>query len=406
MIFAVGLTALYLMGLAVSGLDPLMGQTVFALGQAGLALVLLAVPATRRAMLNAAIAFWPAGLAFIGLVGLTAWQAGLVGSGAAEPFNAYAARSEVWSLAALPFGALAVAGIAGAVGRRPLHNALLLGVLVFAVLDVAEKLQSSGDRPFLATAGETGAVYALLAILAAFVAFDEARSGPPGVGAQLSRRVVLPAAAFLSAVLGLALSGSLLTLAALAAGLAALSLGFSPRDWRRPIGFALLGMTIFFAFGAAATGLAMGAAEDPLGFTGVEQCILTGLKGATGLGAGVDGGVLQAWPVQAGPTGAALLVAVAALICVRLALAVDRRRTPSRGFALALGVLAAIVFAGPGGTGAAATVTLALLLGLAFSYSDRLRAKAQQSARGESPLALEGLDREPDLAGEPIADAP
>jgi hypothetical protein len=114
------------------------------------------------------------------------------------------------------------------------------------------------------------------------------------------------------------------------------------------------------------------------------------MKGPTGLGAEVDGGVLQIWPVQAGPLGAGALGASFLLALGLLFRASDRRLRPSRGGALALGALLTVAFAGVGGATAAASATLALILGMAGSYSDRLRQQANLQRRTDAPAQPAG----------------
>jgi hypothetical protein len=395
--FAITLAGLHAMALAVAGIDPTTSQAVFAIEQAGLALTIIVIPSFRHAALDCLTRFWPCALAFGAVLVLTANDAGLLG-GRAIALRPFEGRSEVADLAALFLGGGAAAGVAAAVGRRAVHDALLVAGLLFAAFDAIQKFQNGPDHPFLSTPGQTAAVYALFGLLAAFVAYDELRSRSNGDAVHrrppLVQRLLLPCVALAGALIGLVFSQAPGVGGALAAGLALCAAALAARDLRRTIGMALGAGAIALAVLAAALLFAFGAPADRFGFTGFADAIETGLKGATGLGGGAEGGLLQTWPVEAGLVGSGILVAALSVFLGLLAFQRDRKRRPSRGLALGCGALATAALAGPSGGAPAVTATLALLLGLAATYADHLRPEARTLR----------VEREPESADAPIED--
>jgi hypothetical protein len=395
MVFAIIFAGLHLMALAVAVADPVAGQSVFGLSQACLAIAALVYGPTRRAALAILGRYWLAALAFGGVVATTAWQAGIFGAthGALNPF---AAQTEVWSLAALFLAFLAVAAGAGASGRRPFFEAFLVVCLGFAALDIGRKLQAGPDQILLATAQQTAEIYALAALFSAFAAYDAVRSPPRDrASTRVSMRLALPGAALGASVLGLVLCNMPLTLGATFAGLGAMAIALGLREWPQKLtivnvlvglGSIALSIVLFSIFGDAA---------DPFGMTAVRESVQTGLKGAYGLGSGSEGGPALTWLVETGVWGAGAVALAGLAFAGRLAFSKDRRRIPSRGFALALAALIASLLTGPAGISAAGAATLAITLGLAASYADLLR-QTQTAAKSKRSVPAKAADAGPD----------
>jgi hypothetical protein len=277
----------------------------------------------------------------------------------------------------------ATAGLGGVVGRRPLHNTLLIAGLVFTAFDAIGKLQFGPEHGILSKPAEAAVVYGLFALLAVFVAYDELTS-PQSGPAPLVKRILLPGMTFLATMIGFLLAQAAGVSPALALGFGIMVLALALRVLPEPIGFAMAGAGVASMAGAAGLALTYAVPTDPFGLTGFNDSLLTALKGAAGLGSDVEGGMLQAWPVEAGVYGAGAMAAAVLLLIGRLALSADRRKTPSRGLALAGGAAALTAFAGGGGAGPAACATLAVFVGLSCAYSDRLRVGAKRSARRSS----------------------
>lgn len=393
MLFAPLLASLHVIALAVIALDPVLGRNVFTLEQTALGATVLAWTPARRAMITALGHYWPAAIAFAAATGLAAWQAGLLGT-PSTAFNPFAARAEIWNLIALFFAMAATAGIAGAVGRRPIHNALLAATLVLVALDAVGKLQYGPEHPLLQNASESAAVYGLLALLAVFVAHDELTT--PQSGRSNAKRLVLPGMAFAAAIAGFLMSRAPEVSPALAAGIGLTVLVLSLRNMPSPLGFLLAAAGVLGIGGAVSLALSYSPAADPFGVVGFNDSLLTALKGASGLGSNIEGGMLQSWPVEAGIYGATAMAAATLLTFMRLAFSADRRRTPSRGLSLAMGAATLTALAGSGG-GATACATLALLVGLSCAYADRLRfgVYRQSSRRVTSAMGFDNGSARP-----------
>jgi hypothetical protein len=260
---------------------------------------------------------------------------------------------------------------------------LLIAGLMFTTFDAIGKLQYGADHPALGVPGEAAVVYALFAVLAVFVLHDEVTSPQQhATPAQLGKRLILPGVVLLATLMGFLLSRTPLVGAALAGGIGLTVIMVSFRAMPRPIGFALGGVGLAALGGAALLTIGFADPADPFGVTGFEQSLDTAIKGAAGLGAGVEGGMLQTWPVEAGLYGAGAMGLALLAVLIRLALSADRRRSPSRGLALAAAGLATAAFAGAAGSGPAAVGTLALILGLSCTYADRLRQAARRRNSG------------------------
>ncbi|MGE3303905.1 MAG: hypothetical protein AB7M12_12435 [Hyphomonadaceae bacterium] len=391
MSFAIALAGLHLAVLALAGFDPGAAPAAFALSQGAFALAALALPDARRALLDTVITFWPGIVLFVAVIAIAAWHAGLLGA-SGDAFKPFEARRETLSLIGLLLGGLAAAAAAGAAGRRAVQETLLISSLVFAVLDIAHRFQAGPDHPLLAAPGQAAAVYGLFTVLAAFTAFDELRSRADSAG-MLRRgpplqRAMLPGAALAACITGAALSGAPVTAAATATGIAVLFACLALRD-RGPIVMFLSGAAALALAAAVVLVLAFATTSDRFGWAEFQMGIATALKGAAGLGSGAAGGPLQTWPVEVGALGAGALALAALAWAVRLGLASDRRRAPSRGLGLGLGCLTLVAFAGPTGTNDAVAATLALLCGLASSYADRLRRDPQRRRAAPAPAAPE-----------------
>jgi hypothetical protein len=282
----------------------------------------------------------------------------------------------------------ATAGAAGAVGRRPLHNALLAATLVFVALDAVGKLQFGPEHPLLQHANESAAVYGLLALLALFVLHDELTTRQTA-SRPSSKRLLLPGVALCAALAGFLMSRTPEVSPALVGGMGVTLLLLSLRSLPSPLGFLLAAAGILGLAASVGLALSYAASTDPFGVASFNDSLLTAVKGASGLGSEVDGGMLQSWPVEAGVFGAAAMAAAVLLTLMRLGFSADRRRSPSRGVALAAGATTLAVFAGSGGAGPTVCATLAVLIGLSCAYADRLRPGARrQGSRRASPTAM------------------
>jgi hypothetical protein len=178
------------------------------------------------------------------------------------------------------------------------------------------------------------------------------------------------------------------------AGLGAMALALALREWPQKLMFVNL-LTGVAAIGAAILMFAVfGEPSDPFGMTAAQDSLLTGMKGAYGLGSGADGGPALSWLVEAGIWGAGALALAGLVFVGRLLVSKDRRKAPSRGLALGLAALTAGLLAGPAGISAAGAATLAIMIGLAASYADPLR----QSQRAAKAAKKASRQAEPDEA--------
>ena len=339
MIFVAAIVALHVAVFAWRAVDEDAGAAALPLVECMLALIGLMIPRVRRGMVDAVIRYWPAVLALAALIALTF-------RGPAHPLSLdpHLARGEAWRLIGFLMGALSAIGGALATGRRQTRNALLAGAIALGALAVISQMQ--GQRPLFAASGEATLMFALLSILSANAGIDAlAARGGQTVDGRTTRaqRLLLPLLAFLASMTGLALTAAPASIAAFSLAIAALLGALMMRERRRGAGALLLGAVgaLSLAGGAVLLYLAYRAGDrvlPPLTIT---------------IGAGV---MLAGW----------------ATFLVSLGTAADRRKRPSRGFAVALACGALCLFASASIGAPAAFATLALLVGLAGAQTDDL----------------------------------
>ena len=409
--FLVAVALVTFFGCAIGGLDRDAARAMTAVAQGALALAAIAAPRTRTAVFDWLKRFaTPAGL-YAALLMQAAIMSGAFYFGAAD--TPYRAEQALVGLAGLGLFFVAVAGTTTAVGRNRMLGALLWIPLALAALTIIDRLDGRGDffglvvpsadnrvsGPF-ADPNEAATVFALFAVLAAFAAMDELTRRPTqGAGPlpALARRLFLPAASVVASLNMLTLSGSR---AGIAAGVAGLAVYFFIA-WRRgqkgragpriaPIvagSVAVLALLVAVTSGAGALHRYAATSSDVKYYASMTKAAVGawadkpvfghGLGAYDLLPAGADGAPFDAlrWLAEAGLVGSALLAAALGTLLWRLWRADDHGRKPSRGFALAAGLLtvalvhgaATAAMASPAGAG-----VLAALLGVATAYIDPL----------------------------------
>ena len=337
MIYVAALVALHVAVFAWRAVDDGVGAAALPVVQGALALVGVAIPSVRRAMSEAALRYWPSALATLALAALM-----LAG---AHGFDVRAAPAMTWRLLGLLMAALASAGGAIAAGRRQSRNAILAGAIVLGALAVIEHLQSA--RALFTNAGEANSLFALLCVLAIYTAIEQlsARGAPAPMERRTTRaqRVLLPSAALLACLIGLAMTPSPAGLASFAIAVGAMAAALLARERRRGAGAVLLAALAF------------------LGLGGGGALIVIASRGGERLG-----------PVLTLNAAAALIALAWAALLISLATAPDRRRRPSRGLALALACLAILALGGAAAAAPAPFAVMALILGLAAAQVDEL----------------------------------
>jgi O-antigen ligase len=338
----------------------------------------------------------------------------------------YRTEQAMVALAGVGLFFLAATGGATAAGRNRMTAALLWVPLALAILTLLDWFDGRGDffgfvgvnadnrvsGPF-ADPNESATTFALFAVFAAFAIVDELTRQPTAQAAEvapptLARRLALPAAALVASLNMLVLSGSR---AGIAAGIAGLAVYFA-LAWRRglkgrsgprivPLAAAAVGgvsLVVAAASGAGALRRFVGAPTDADYYAGMTQAATAAWQARPvfghGLGAydvipaAADGAPFDAlrWLAETGVFGAALLLGMLGLFLWGLWRANDHARRPSRGVALASGLLAIALVHGAATSALAApapAAVLAALLGVAAAYIDPLGAsmKVKASAR-------------------------
>jgi O-antigen ligase len=303
--------------------------------------------------------------------------------------------------------------------------ALLWAPLALAVLTVLDWFDGRGDffglvaptadNRLAASVGspnEAATAFALFAVFAAFAAVDELtrRPGADGVGPAetLTRRLFLPTASFIASFNMLVLTGSR---AGIAAGVAGLAVFFFIA-WRRgqrgragprivPIAagvVAVLAVLTAATSGVGAIRRYVSAPGDPGYYASMTQAATAawrekpvfghGLGAYDVLPAGAEGAPFDSlrWLAEAGLFGAGLLAAALGLFLWVLWRAEDHGRRPTRGFALASGLLTVAIAHGAATSAMAApgpASVFAALLGVAAVYIDPpgSRLKVRETSR-------------------------
>jgi O-antigen ligase len=420
--FLVAVAAVTFFGCVVAGLDRDAARAMIASAHGALALAAVAYPRTRAATFDFLKRFaWPAGI-FAMLIVQAAIMSGAFGFGAADA--PYRAEQAMAGLAGLAFAFAGVAGATGAMGRNRLTAAVLWVPLALAVLTVMDWFDGRGDffglvapdangrvAASFASPNEAATAFALFAVFAAFAAVDELTrrtASDVGPAETLARRLLLPAASFLASFNLLALSGSR---AGIAAGVAGLAVFFFIA-WRRgqrgragprivPIAAAVVaGLALVTAItsGVGAIRRYVAAPGDPHYYASMTEAAMSawrqkplfghGLGAYDLLPAGADGAPFDSlrWLAEAGVFGAALLLSAIGMFVWQLWRAEDHGRRPSRGFALAAGLLTVAITHGAATSAMAApgpASVFAVLLGVAAAYIDPIGAtvRVRPSAR-------------------------
>lgn len=420
--FLVAVALVTFFGCAIGGLDRDAARAMTAVAQGALALAAIALPRTRTAVFDWLKRFaTPSGL-YAGLLMQAAIMSGAFYFGAAD--TPYRAEQALVGLAGLGIFFVSVAGATTAVGRNRMLAALLWVPLALAMLTIVDRFDGRGDFFGLVTPAadnrvsgpfgdpnEAATVFALFAVFGAFAAMDEltrrpAQGAPPLPA--LARRLFLPAASVVASLNMLALSGSRAGIAAGVAGLAA----YLFIAWRRgqkgragpriaPIvagSVAVLALLVAITSGGGAMRRYAAASSDVKYYASMTKAAVGawvdkpvfghGLGAYDLLPASADGAPfdLLRWLAEAGLVGTTLLAAALGTLLWALWRADDHGRKPSRGFALAAGLLVTALTHGAATAAMgspAASAVLATLLAVATAYVDPLGAamKVKATAR-------------------------
>jgi hypothetical protein len=379
------LAAAPFLALAPTGL----GEPAAAVCISGFALAALAIDRPRAAMDDLLATFAAPISLFTLYLTFSALQAGLLGAPAFAA-NAGQAQSETADLAALGLAALMAAALSRVNGFRLVTAGTLAGGVIFGL---ANALLLAANRTDVAEHLAAGTVLGVLAIFAAFALADElsrrGRSTDRRPLAPLPQRLILPSAALIISLQQTAATAPAPVWMGTLAGIGAVGAIWAIRERRggRPLfrltalacagGIAaltaVLGMRIAFGppeplTGAAAnlaSPLAAIAEAGPFGF-GLGMANLAAPFGQAPLLAGL------AW--DSGALGTGLIVLAIAALVFMLDRREDRGRTPSRGLALAAGLIAFLLATGLS-FNALATPAAGLLIavgfGIAASLTDR-----------------------------------
>ena len=398
------------LGCAMAGMDRDLVRGILAALEGALAIGAMAWPRSRTAIFETLKRFSRPAAAFSTLLLLAAVMSGSLFFGAAR--DPWRAEQALVGLAGVGFFFAVAAGAATAGSRNRLAQALLVTPLVLALLIILDRFDGQLDffgltqapeenrlaGPF-ATPNEAATAFALFAILAAFAVVDELTRQPVSRGTlpppALTQRLFLPGAALVASLNLLALTGSRAGIAAGAAGLAvylviAWQRGLKGRSGPRMVpiaGGVIVLVALFVAFtsgvGAFKRYVASDAATPP--FTAMttsaidawrEHPLLGHGLGAYDLipagGAGASNDLVR-WLAEGGIIGFGLMLAALGGLLFQLWRAKDHGRRPTRGFALAAGLMTVAFVHGlvqPALASPAVGAVFAALLGLAASYVD------------------------------------
>jgi O-antigen ligase len=396
---------------ALGGLDRDAARALTASAHGLVMLGAVALPRSRQAIFELLKRFsLPAGL-FAALIMLGAIMSGAFFIGAAD--TPYRAEQAMVALAGVGFFFLASASASTAAGRNRMVNVLLWVPLAIALMTLLDWFDGRGDffglvapnaenrvaGPF-ATPNEAATVFALFVVFAAFAAVDELTRMPQQGGPApptLTRRLFLPTASLVASLNMLVLTGSRAGIAAGVAGLAA----YFFLAWRRgqkgragprivPLAAGVVGLialVVAATSGAGALRRYAGAPGDRDYYVGMSKAAMDawaqkpvfghGLGSYDVIPAGEDGAPFDLLRLLAegGIVGVALLLGGLGVLLWRLWRADDHGRKPSRGFALAAGLLTVAVVHGAATaalSAPAAASVLAALMGVAVAYIDPL----------------------------------
>jgi len=398
------------LGCALAGMERDLSRGAIAALQGAVAIAAIAMPRSRRAIFDALKRFSrPAG-AYCALLMLAAVMSGAFFVGAAD--DPWRAEQALVGLAGAGFLFAASTGAATAGGRNRMIAALLFAPIALTLLIILDRFDGQLDffglssvapdnrlaGPF-ASPNEAATVFALFAILAAFAIVDELTRRPAPRGTlpppALAQRLFVPATAFVACLNLLALTGSRAGIAAGVAGLAiyfaiAWLRGLKGRSGPRlvPIAAAAVSViAIFVTFTSGAGAIKRYAVADtsPQPYSIMTAAALDAWKQAPlfghGLGAydllpagdaGASNDIVR-WLAEAGLVGAGLALITLLGLLFLLWQAKDHGRRPTRGFALAAGLIAAVLIQGLAQevlSSPAVGAVFAALLGLAAAYID------------------------------------
>lgn len=398
------------LGCAMAGMDRDLSRGVLAGLQGLIAVVAIAMPRTRTAIFEALKRFSRPAAAYCALLMLASVMSGAFFIGAAD--DPWRAEQALVGLAGAGFFFVAATGAATAAGRNRMISALLVPPVALTVLIILDRFDGQLDffglsqvaadnrlaGPF-ATPNEAATVFALFAILAAFAIVDELTRRPAPRGTlpppALAQRLFLPVTAFVASLNLLALTGSRAGIAAGVGGLAiyfaiAWLRGLKGRSGPRlvPIAAGAVSLiALFVAFTSGAGALKRYAVADASAqpYSAMTTAALDAWKQAPlfghGLGAydllpagdaGASNDIVR-WLAEAGVVGTGLALATLLIFLFQLWRAKDHGRRPTRGFALAAGLMAAIFIQGLAQqvlSSPAVGAVFAALLGLAAAYLD------------------------------------
>lgn len=411
------------LGCAMAGMDRDFMRGALAALQGAVAMAAIAWPRSRTAVFETLKRFSRPAAAFCALLMLAAVMSGAFFIGAAR--DPWRAEQALVAIAGAGFFFTAAAGAAITGSRNRMLSALLVAPIALALLIVLDRFDGQLDffglapaptdnrlaGPF-ATPNEAATVFALFVILSAFAIIDELTRRPQQQTAlpppALAQRLFLPGTAFVASLNMLALTGSRAGIAAAAAGLAVLFV----LAWQRglkgrsgplmvPIaGGVVAAVSLFVAFtsGADAVKRIVGGEAATPPFNAMTQSALHAWREhplfGHGLGAydlipagstGASNDIVR-WLAEAGLVGLGLALAAIGGLLFQLWRAKDHGRRPTRGFALAAGLVTVTVVHGlahPALANPASGAVLAALLGLATAYLDpaATAAKIKPTAR-------------------------
>jgi hypothetical protein len=442
MVLVLAVAAVGFVTLLLAGANPQAGGPFQAAAHAGLALFALSMSSSRDSVIETLRRYFPAVAAFLALIGYGLVSAGVFGPG--PSLDRFRTETQVLVLLGLGLAFLTTAAAARSAGRRALTMALMAlapTILVLGLVDradgitdffgfVPEGAAATGFSASFPNPQTAAAALGLLCVAAAFEWADSIQRRAQQDGERTAQRMAMAALALLSTLAGLWLSQASEAILAAGAGLLAMAAVMLVRGWKRSarqgllvslgaLALVLFGMGLATNGGAGLAGFKTFNADSPAlaAASGAATTAWESRPMGYGLGAGelapqppiarADGAArvrgwttdAHLWMVEGGLTGAALMALTVLGFLGLTFLATDRSRRPSRGAALALGLLITAglnALASPALATPAVAGLLAILLGLAASLTDALadtRSAAPWWRPGAAPAEkLEGAD--------------
>lgn len=398
------------LGCVIAGMEPDFTRGALAALEGAVAIAAIGMPRSRAAIFEALKRFSRPAAAYSALLLLAAVMSGAFIIGAAA--DTWRAEQAMVGLAGAGFFFTATTGAATAGGRNRMISAMLIPPIALTLLIILDRFDGQLDffgltaapsesrlaGPF-ATPNEAATAFALFVVVAAFAIVDELTRRPASRGTlpppALTQRLFLPAVSFVASLNLLVLTGSRAGIAAGVAGLAvyfalAWMRGLKGRSGPRlvPIAAGAAGViALFIAFTSGAGAMkryVVGAAEtapySAMATSALQSWRERPLFGhglgaydllpAGGIGASND---LVRWLAEAGLVGLGLALAALGGLLFQLWRSKDHGRRPTRGFALAAGLVVTVIVHGlvhPALANPAVSALLAAYLGLAAAYID------------------------------------